>query len=181
MAIIGLIGALIGGGASLYGSYLAWDLQQETLNQQEIMELGNIARALYIDISITEDRLNKTLILLSQLNGSQLDDQNAIFWSDVSFYPKDGLYYTFKKDISRFDNITSQNLYIFYNTIIELEYRREFREMANEKISRDESLSSHEINLAHIYTTESVSKVPEFIKYAKQLKQNLAQKYPIDA
>jgi hypothetical protein len=171
------LGALIGVVAALIGSYSSWYLQQQTLDKQQTEELDNIASALYIDVSIVEERLKKALTIQSQINKSQLGISESSLAIDLPYYPKNGLYYVFDKDISRFDKETSRDLYAFYNNIIELENRREFTKMIQEKSSRNETVSSDDTNSAHRYTLEAFNFVPVYIKQAEKLKQNLSQRY----
>jgi hypothetical protein len=172
-----LVAGLIGVIGALSASYLAWNLQQQTLDKQQTEEIDNIASALYIDVSIVEERLKKALTIQSQINKSQLGISGSSLAIDLPYYPKNGLYYVFNKDISRFDKGTSRDLYAFYNNIIELENRREFTKTIQEKSSRNETVSSDDTNLAHTYTLEAFNLVPVYIEQAEKLKQNLSQRY----
>jgi hypothetical protein len=171
-----IIGAIVGGAITFYGTTWIWDKQQEALRQQQTEELNNIAGALYIDITIIEERLNKTYMRQSQFRNSSLFDPRYPFVVDLPYYHKNGIYYVLNKEISRFDKVTSRNLYAFYNNIIELENRRDFIE----RVISNESTSSYDTLLAPIYTNESFNLVPIYIEQAKKLKQNLKQKYSID-
>lgn len=180
IAALGFIGALIGGGATLIATYWVLDQQQKVLNQQQIIEQHNIARALYIDISMIEDRLNSSLAL-SPINKSSLDDPEFFESSNIQFYSKDGLYYVFNKDISRFDSATSADLYIFYNDIIEMEDGRDFINIYAEKYLLNESLSFYDRFLAHSYTENLYKfRMRDNVMKAEKLKQELKQKYHAD-
>jgi hypothetical protein len=177
---VGIVGAGIGGYCTLKGAYWSWDQQQKTLDNQQTEELNNIAQALYIDISFAEARLNGTFVFQSQLiNKSRLNDPKFFSIWDKSMYDKDGLYYIFNKDISRFDNITSRNLYIFYNNIIELENKRQYTYSIYQKSLQNERVSRYDTNLAHTYTVEAFNDVPTYIAEAEILKKQLIEGYSV--
>ncbi|VVB63867.1 Uncharacterised protein [uncultured archaeon] len=177
IACIGFLGALIGGICTFAGSYYVWDQQQKALEQQQIEEQNNIARALYIDISGIEEKLILSMMSVPE-NKSKFDDLSFVGYSDIQLYNDNGLYYTFDKDIARFDNATSKDLYNFYDEIIDLESKREYMNTYWDRVNHNEYTLPYELYLAHTYTKDLFTeRTPEDIAIAEKLKQELKLKY----
>lgn len=117
------LGAIIGGIFTFWGSYYVWDQQQKAVEQQQIMEQRNIARALYMEISRRESLLNSSVSVPPTKD--DLNNPNFTAGFDIHIY-NNGLYFIFNKEISRFDANTSMSIFDFYNHIIDLESKIDF-------------------------------------------------------
>jgi len=179
----GIIGALIGGAATFYGSYWAWNQQQETLNQQEIEEQCNIAVAIYIDISSIENKFNYSInrFSLEMINNTNpLDNPNYIMTTTIQYYDDNGLYYVFGKDISRFDSDTSTDLYEFYSVVEDIENKRKIILAIAGKYLHDENITQYDIITAHEFSKGIYEKkIPYCITLAEKIKKELRQKYNV--
>lgn len=176
-AIISLISALIGGVLAFSGSYYTLDQQEEAANLQEAEELKNIADALYTDVSLIEKEFDEAKIFIPK-EESKYEDPFYIKAIDIQFYSDNGLYYTFIKDIAKFNKTISRDLYKFYATVIFTEYEREFVLNTQLKKSRGEPVSDVEIFAAHVYT-ENIFKyqINYCITQANKLKKELKDTY----
>jgi hypothetical protein len=181
-AIVGLLGALIGGGLAFHGSYYALSQQQEAESQLRIAELQDVALALYFDISKIEKEYNNTMyIFSSNAEMSDLDIPDFIYWTDNRFFSSDWIYNIFGKDISEFDNIISIELYDFYKNDAEINGYSRFIYQINQAYRAGEKISPFDKALAHLYTKALFEvKLPEGILLAEKIKRNLRQKYNVN-
>jgi hypothetical protein len=181
--VVGIAGAAIGGLFTFYGSYWAWNQQQQALNQEQIIEQKNIAHAIYIDVSNIEERFNRSMIALPiylNNNTSKWNDPNFILSWSTQYYSDCGLFYVFNKDISRFDIVTSEDLYEFYNEVADIENKREFISRTMDKIQHGEPVAQYDLVTAHDYTEALFgTKIPYSIKQAEKIKQEIRQKYHV--
>jgi len=180
IALIGLIGALIGGSLTFYSSYWYWSEQQNTLEQQKIDEQHRLATAFYTEISMLENRINNTLAF-SPKNMEEFEKSTTIQSFDTKYYDKDGLYYVFNKEILGFDNITSASLYVFYNDLINTQNTIDFMNEVQGKYLHNETLSPYDLFLAHQYSVELFKiRIPNCISNAEILKKRLRENYHAD-
>ena len=101
---------------------------------------------------------------------------------DVHLYDNNGLYYVFNKEISRFDDTVSASMYDFYSHIIDIDNKMEFLNTYEEGHLANGSISNYSKYLAHAYTVFIITnEVPYCIAKAENLKQELRQKYKVDA
>jgi len=179
--VVGIAGAVVGGLFTFYGSYWAWNQQQQALNEQKLLEQQNIALALYIDVSSIEDKLNSsmhTMLSDTHNNISKLDDPNYVYYTNARFNSINWIYTTFGKEISGFDSITSAELYDFYENVAEIDDYMQFLHQIGQS---GEQISQMDFAEAHTYTKGLFGiKIPDCIQEAEKIKQALRQKYHLN-
>jgi hypothetical protein len=133
-----VVGAVIAFILSTIGTYWLWQ-------EQVSLEQHNIASALYYDVQKINQSFNRTMVFKEKTdNEARIDHPNAIihFVQNTPYYSSDGLYYAFQHDISKFDKSLSQDIYLFYEYVNDIETRRE-------------------------YLSEMMGKYPSFLNYTK--------------
>jgi hypothetical protein len=160
-----LIGAIFGAVAS---GIITYEISLKLSSDEKDAELQNIAQALYIDVSGVEDILNYSL------NRSSFGS-DYINASIITYYENNGLYYTFSKDISRFDNETAVDLYDFYSFIMSLESKQEELNAIAEKRAQKQNLTDYEAIKAEDNIRSINEGLPIGIKKANKVKQDLRQ------
>ena len=94
-----VIGAFLG---ALATGVVEWKLSQD----ENEMELRNVAQALYYDVAYIEDFLNYSLNHSSSKPG-------YVHVIDAHYYDDNGLFFDFKKDISKMDEFDHQNTCLY--------------------------------------------------------------------
>lgn len=174
----GIIGALIGGSATFISVFIAFSLQQQGLEQQQLTEQQNIANAAYIDVSGIENRFNRAI---SRFNASELKEPNSFEFTTIQFYRDDGLYYILGKDLSRLNRTLSADLYKFYNQVVEIENKRAVISSIIEKQIRGENITQYDVIIAHTFSKGVYEeRIPHCIKLAEKIKRELNEEYDIN-
>ena len=172
-----IIGVILGALASGIVTYtITWKLSHD----EYITEQQNIANALYIDVSNVEDKFNRSMndLLLYYNNSSELDDPNSFMYTTAQYYSNNGLYYVFCKDIAGFDSDTSNDLYAFYNIVVDIENDKEVAGSIVEKYLRGENITQYDVMMVHQYTRGVyLVEMPYCIMLAEKIKQELRQTY----
>lgn len=172
-----IVGALLGG-------LVQYIVTSELSYEQYQKEQHNIARALYVDISHTENNLKADINQLSDVtnnNPNALNNPGFFMISQGTVYGKDGLYYVFSKDISGFDSNISRDLYDFYSNVITIETETEFLGSLPDKYGNVTNVSGPDLRTAHRYTADLFkTNIPICINQAENLKKELNQIYKID-
>lgn len=115
-AIIGLLGVIIGGGITIYGSYMLYQDQQHD-------EQKNIAKAFDIDIT----KVNESITPIYDSYAKHYPDSRIYPGLNKPFYSlNNGLYPIFAHDISRFDYNLSSEIFEFYIDIYAAEEDRQY-------------------------------------------------------
>ena len=165
------------------GSYIVLDQQQNELKEQQMMEQCNTAQAIYIDVSDIENKFNHSMsrFPLDLVNNTNpLDKPNSFMYTTIQYYSNNGLYYTFNKDISRFDSDTSTDLYGFYSIVEDIENKRKNILAIVEKSLKHENITQYDIIMAHEFSKGIYEKkMPYCIALAEKIKQELIQKYNV--
>lgn len=157
-----LIGVIIGGWQAS-GAY----------EQQQKKELENIAQALYYEVSGIEDLLNYSL-------NHSASKPNYVHVIYVHYYDDNGLYYDFRKEISKFDSETSKDMYDFYGFIISLDDEQEILLSATRKRLNEGNVTDYEFIQA-LETMDTLrAAIPDGIKKANKVKKELIQKYHVN-
>lgn len=122
-----IVGAVVG---AIITSLFAFALWYCGVYYQETKEKHEIAQALCSDIS----SINDSLVLNANFYRAQgtrelvnLPEEylDLIIVPDLQpIYPQDGLYYLYKKDITKFDRELSESIFAFYNDLIGAENDR---------------------------------------------------------
>ena len=181
--VVGIAGAVIGGLFTFYGSYWAWDQQQNALNEQQILERHNIAQAIYIDISKIESNFNYSLshMALYENNTNQLEDPGSFKATTIQYYDDNGLYYVFRHDISGFNSTVSKDIFDFYNLVEDIERKRGMILAIFEKHMRGENITQFDVIMAHRYSKGIFeTKMPYCINLAERIKKELIQNYNVE-
>jgi hypothetical protein len=180
---VGIAGALIGGYFTFYGSYWAWNQQQEVANQQKIAEQKNIATALYFGVCSTEDKLlsdQKDALKAMNNNTSKLEDPGFIYYTNTRYNNAVRILDIFGKEISELDEITSAELYDFYENVIEIDdLMQTVYKISVEAQNGAQPLPADTV-IAHTYTKGLFEiKIPDSIQEAETIKQRLREKYNV--
>ena len=161
-----VIGAFLG---ALATGVVEWKLSQD----ENEMELRNVAQALYYDVAYIEDFLNYSLNHSSSKPG-------YVHVIDAHYYDDNGLFFDFKKDISKMDSETSRDLYDFYGFIMSLEDEQEILLSVTKKRLDEGNVTDYEfIHAIEIMKTLRAA-VPDGIKKANKVKRDLIQKYHVN-
>lgn len=146
--IILTIGVLIGASGYLVNSLYLW-------NTSVNKDRSDIAEGLYFDISSIEDYL----IATDREFLANPDDTN-IFVQGYPFYPENGLYFVYQRDIPRLDRKVAQDTFTFYThllaaerdriNIYEIQRRGDLRELTKVELRRQQILTqsaAKEVNI----------------------------------
>lgn len=165
-----IIGAVLGALASGIITYtITWKLS----NDEKETELRNIAQALYYDVSVVEDFFNYSL-------NHSASKPNYIHVIDSHYYDNNGLYYVFRKDISKFDSETSKDLYDFYSFVMGIESVQEDLLAITQNRLNEGNVSDYEFIRANDNMRTLQAAMPDGIKRADKVKKDLRQKYRIN-
>ncbi|MDQ1252745.1 MAG: hypothetical protein QG610_2003 [Euryarchaeota archaeon] len=109
--LYGALGLLVGAILTLACNWIL-------ISEQQHLEQKNIAKAIYIDVSVTSDRINNTLIQMEEvktsLNKSNYSELPSLL-DPRPYYSNDGTYYIYAHDISKLDTESSGDIYILQN------------------------------------------------------------------
>jgi hypothetical protein len=146
--IILMLGVLIGASGYLANSFILW-------NTSVNKEKSDIAEGLYFDISALHDQLTAT----DREFLANPEDTN-IFVQGTPFYPENGLYFAYQRDIPRLDRKIAQDTFTFYthllaaerdrSNIYEIQRRGDMRELTISEKRRQQILTqsaAREVNI----------------------------------
>lgn len=176
VAILGLIGAILGGILAYYGSYTLWQ-------EQQISEEHNVAQAMYIDILEISDRFNSSLVYLdlSTTDKRKSGDMSSyIFYDPIPYYSNNGLYFTYSKEISKFDSNLSRDLIEYYTTVMDIEYKRQYINDHYSKTFDYENLTMEEKKRITIYNQNIPAEIVYSQSQANKIKHELNKKYNLN-
>lgn len=114
-------GAIFG---SIVGSFLSYRASVKLFEKQQSAERANIAKA--IDISFANQN-SEELIKYAELYSNEKQKK-----ADFKFYPmqplysKDDIYFSFVKDVCKFDYKLSANIYQYFSDLIKADMDRQF-------------------------------------------------------
>jgi len=170
---IAIVSVVLGASFGGVSTYLLSQNQQATEQQ-------NIAQALFLDVSIIEDHFNSTLedlnLNLNNMNSSEksLD----MIWVDPRpYYSNNGLYFGFQKDISKFDTNLSADLYSYYLSIMNIEYKRQYIYNCVTKMNNGQNLSNTEETYMRMYSRTIIIEIIYSIPEADKIKKEIKEKY----
>jgi hypothetical protein len=137
--LILLFGVLIGASGYLANSLFLWST---SVNKEKT----DIAEGLYFDVSSIQDYLIQTDREFLANPG----DKN-IFIQGTPFYPENGLYFSYQRDIPRLDRKIAQDTFTFYthllaaerdrSNIYEIQRRGDIRELTTSEKRRQQILT----------------------------------------
>lgn len=113
-----VIFVIIGGIIGFVSSYFVWKVQTR-------YEQKNVARALYMELSSLEDRLHTFAGVF--MNPPSGIDRDAPMKINQPFYTE-GLFFSFRKEISSFNKELSNSLFQFYMYLLTAEQFRQVGE-----------------------------------------------------
>ncbi|MFA4848396.1 MAG: hypothetical protein WC626_01590 [Methanoregula sp.] len=137
--IILILGVLIGASGYLINSMYLWNT---SVNKDK----SDIAEGLYFDVSSLQDYLIATdREFLANPN------DNNIFIQGTPFYPENGLFFAYQRDIPRLDRKIAQDTFSFYSHLIaaerdrsniyEIQRRGDMRELTKAELRRQQILT----------------------------------------
>lgn len=175
-----LISAIIGGIIAIAGAIIVWWYQQR-------IELKNIAKGIFFDVSNLEVRFNEFIATHENFNlwaqkyakeqGTKVDRGYIV--SPLPFYDDKGLFYVFSKDIARFDSKLSSELYEFYVKVSYIEKMRGRLEMFQERENSLNKLTDFEKNITKVDYEYMVTSIKEALDLILIIKHDLKEKYHI--
>lgn len=175
-AILLIVGILLGGVVT-YG--FTWYSSQE----QRDLEQHNVAQALYIDISHTSDHFNSSLedlnLSLSDMNKTGVYAPIMIY-DPRPYYTDNGLYFVFTTEISRLDSNLSANLYDYYQTVMDIEHKRQYNAEHISKAFNGENLSEEEQTYLTMYSKTMTIEMIYSIEQGERIKKELKEKYNLN-
>jgi hypothetical protein len=144
-AIIGFVGAVIGGLLSFLGSYLAYKGHIKG-------EQRNIATALDIDLKNIHDSSNFNFYYNAYKNDFietfNIKPSQKIVSPQKLYDEINGLYFVFIRDITKFDHALSEEIYTFYNDLFRADFYRVFtKQYENEEYENVEKVVKAQYNL----------------------------------
>lgn len=167
-----IAGAAIGGITSYYASY-------ELYQKQQALEQRNVAQALYIDILDTSNRFNESLeyLKLSTDDKRKLGDtSNYVFYDPIPYYSSNGKYFVYIAEINKFDSDLSRDLDMYYMTVMDIEYKRQYIADHYSKTFDYENLSIDEKRKMTVYNQNIIGEIHGALSQANKIKYNLDKK-----
>lgn len=159
--IILIIGVLIGASGYLINSMYLWNT---SVNKDK----SDIAEGLYFDISSLQDYLIATD---REFLANPTD--NNIFIQGTPFYPENGLFFTYQRDIPRLDRKIAQDTFTFYSHLIAAERdRSNIYEIQRRGDMRD--LTKAELRRQQILTQSAARELNTTVTLLLPLRQELA-------
>jgi len=110
--IVLILGIIIGASGYLANSLILW-------NTSVNKDRSDIAEGLYLDVSSVEDYLTA-----ADQDFLTNPDETNIFVQATPFYPDNGLYFAYQRDIPRLDRKIAQDTFTFYNHLLSAERDR---------------------------------------------------------
>ncbi len=180
-----IIPIILTAAATAIFTYLfTWKLAHDA----RIAEQRNIAQALYIDISQTEDHFNSALsdfndqvvyfIATADLN--ILLNTPQMLWDPRPYYTENNAYFAFQKDISKFDSDLSAKLYSYYLGVMNIEFKRGYINNCVLKEINRQFLPSEEIGRGGLYMRTMIIEMKSSIKESEAIKKELREKYQLN-
>ncbi|MCX6700347.1 MAG: hypothetical protein NTV68_10560 [Methanomicrobiales archaeon] len=157
-----LLGACIAGGASLSNSFILYNTQQTN-------EKSNIAQGLYYETGSLKNDLEPL-----DYSFTNNRSENEVFIQETPLYPETGMFFSFQKDIFQFDDKTSNDLYIFYNSLLTAENDRKLI-FEIERRSDSRLLTPSEIYRQQVLTRNLKKAVNDSVMVMPDLKNELSQ------
>ena len=93
---------------------------------------------------------------------------------------ENGLYYVFSKDISSFDSNLSADLYNYYQTVLDIELKRQYIADHAAKIYDGEKLTEVENVYVTMYSTTMMIEMIYSIEDAEKIKNELKEKFDLN-
>jgi hypothetical protein len=159
--LILMFGVLIGASGYLVNSLFLW-------NTSVNKDRTDIAEGLYIDVSSLEEQL----ITADQDFLANPGDSN-IFVQGAPFYPDNGLYFAYQRDIPKMDRQIAQDTFRFYNHLLSAE-----RDRSNiyeiQRLGDLRDLTAAERRRQQILTRSAASEMNLSVGLLPVLKQELA-------
>jgi hypothetical protein len=169
--------------SGLIGSLGSYGVSNALAHEQQKSEEKNVAQALYIDISDISDHFNSTLEKAnSSENGAANSDKNqtSITYDPRPYYSNNGLYFVYLTEIYKFDSDLSADLYDYYKTVMDIEYKRQYISDHISKNYNYDSLSENEKNYVVIYSDNMPNEMKICIKQGEVIKTKLKEKYNLN-
>lgn len=159
--VILMFGVLIGASGYLVNSLFLW-------NTSVNKDRSDIAEGLFIDVSSLEEEL----IAADRDLLAKPDDTN-IFVQGTPFYPDNGLYFAYQRDIPKMDRKIAQDTFTFYSHVLSAERdRSNIYEIQRRGDLRE--LTASEKRRQQILTRSASSEVNMSVSLLPILKQELA-------
>lgn len=134
-----ILGVLIGASGYLINSMYLWNT---SVNKDK----ADIAEGLYFDISSIQDYL-----IATDREFLANPENTNIFVQGTPFYPENGLYFTYQREIPRLDRKIAQDTFTFYShlmaaerersNIYEIQRRGDMRELTKAELRRQQILT----------------------------------------
>ena len=158
--IILTIGVLIGGSLYLTNSLF---LYYTSMNKEK----SDIAEGLYLDVSSLEDYL-----VAADREFLANPGDRYIFVQGTPFYPDNGLYFAYQRDIARMDRKIAQDTFTFYNHLLSAERDRN-RIFEIQRLGDLRELTTAERRRQQILTQNVAREVNTSVSLLPPLKQEL--------
>jgi hypothetical protein len=158
--IILTIGVLIGGSLYLTNSLF---LYYTSMNKEK----SDIAEGLYLDVSSLEDYL-----VAADREFLANPGDRYIFVQGTPFYPDNGLYFAYQRDISRMDRKIALDTFTFYNHLLSAERdRNQIFEI--QRLGDLRELTKAELRRQQILTQSAAREVNASVSLLPALKKKL--------
>lgn len=154
----------------LFGAIIAFSSTYILEWNKKREEVKNIAKALYIEITLNE----KSIAGLNNLIKSQ-SNPNSIITIPQILYPDNGLYFAFQDKISLFEKNISEALYTFYQKLVNAENERRLILRQNELANKNILTEKEDIRIAS--TKRMLLSVKESSEMIDEIKSMLKKYY----
>jgi len=167
---IALIGIIIGSILTTAGTALLSYDQQKS-------EKDNVAQALYFDISLTSDHLNSSYENVnSRLDGV---NESIILYNPSPYYSDNGAYFIFMKEISMFDGDLSADIYKYYQTVLDIEYKRKYIVNRLPDGDKIENIPQNDKQYLKEYSRIMITEMRDSVILAEKIKKELKEKHDV--
>jgi hypothetical protein len=177
--VYGFFGIVLGVILTTTANWYTWQAQQD-------LEQKNVAQALYFDISRISDRFNSTFDMTNSAFGDLYRQNKHFYFTEIIFnepepyYKDNGLYFTYLKEISRFDSNLSADLNVYYQNVMDIEFKRQYITNCITKYQNGENLTQDETKYVVIYYISIYAEIIESNKRADIIKKDLNNKYDLN-
>jgi hypothetical protein len=173
--MLALVGIAIGSILTTAGTALLSYEQQKT-------EKTNVAQALYFDISLTSSHLNSSYKDVNSkfTNMNKLNKNTSIILYDPSpYYNDNGAYFIFMKEISMFDGDLSADINQYYQTVLDIEYKRKYIINRLPDGNKIENIPENDIEYLKEYSKTMTIEMRDSVVLADKIKKELKENYDL--
>jgi hypothetical protein len=150
-------------------------------------EEHNVAQALYFDISMTTDHLRYTYVVFNDSVDYKLSHKTnddgvfaPIIYDHVPYYTNNGAYFVFMKDIPKLDIDLSNDINQYYQSVLDVEYKRQYISNKLSNPYKTENFSNEDYENLSVFAYSMNVEMGEAVTLGDKVKNELADKYQLN-